>query len=111
MKDPRQEAVSYLLSKCRGLPIVSIMTYGSFARGDYKPSSDIDLLVVVDSSRYCAKDLRSLYKIRENDVRAKFHVGMDMDIMLDSDIDLWNNGILSDGHQSQPPFNKLQQRC
>jgi predicted nucleotidyltransferase len=97
MKDPQQKAVSYFLSKCRGLPIVSILTYGSFGRGDYKPSSDIDVLVVVDSSRYCKKDLISLMKILE-DSKAKFHVGRDMDIILDSDIDLWNNGILSDGH-------------
>ena len=83
MKDPQQKAVSYFLSKCRGLPIVSILTYGSFARGDYKPNSDIDLLVVVDSLRYCAKDLTSLMKIRENS-KAKFHAGMDMDIIFDS---------------------------
>lgn len=97
MNDPRQKAVAYLLSKCRGLPIVSILTYGSFGRGDYKPSSDIDVLVVVDSLRYRAKDLISLYKILEN-CKAKFHVGMDMDIIFDSEIDLWNKGILSFCH-------------
>jgi len=48
MKDPQQKAVSYLLSKCRDLPIVSIMTYGSFARGDYKPSSDVDVCVGIE---------------------------------------------------------------
>jgi predicted nucleotidyltransferase len=97
MKAPQQKAVSYFLSRCRGLPIVSILTYGSFGRGDYKPSSDVDVLVVVDSSRYCKKDLISLMKILE-DCKARSHVGMDMDIILDSDIDLWNNGILPDGH-------------
>ena len=97
MKDPRQKAVSHLLSKCRGLPIVSILTYGSFGRGDYTSISDIDVLVVVDSLRYCDKVLTSLMKILENS-RAKFHVGMDMDIILDSEIDLWNNGILTHGH-------------
>jgi hypothetical protein len=73
------------------------LTYGSFGKGDYTPSSDIDLLVVVDSLRYCDKVLTSLMKILEN-CKAKFHVGMDMDIILDSEIDLWNNGILTHGH-------------
>lgn len=97
MKEPQQKAVTYFLSKCRGLPIVSILTYGSFGRGDYKPSSDIDVLVVVDSLRYCTKDLISLMKILEN-CKAEFHVDMDIDIILDSEIDLWDKGILSQGH-------------
>jgi len=97
MKDSHKKAVSYLLSKCQDLPIMSILTYGSFARGDYKPNSDIDLLVVVDSLQYCAKDLKSLIKICEN-CKTKFHVVVQMDIMLDSEIDLWNKGILLDGH-------------
>jgi hypothetical protein len=69
-------------------------------------SSDIDVLVVVDSLRYCKKDLISLMKILEN-CKAKFHVGMDMDIILDSEIDLWNNGIFSDGHH----FSHLSTNC
>jgi predicted nucleotidyltransferase len=76
---------------------MSILTYGSYARGNHKPSSDIDLLVVVDSLRYYAKDLKSLIKICEN-CKTKFHVIMQMDIILDSEIELWDKGILLDGH-------------
>lgn len=102
MKDAHGKAVSYLLSKCQNLPITSILTYGSYARGNYKPSSDIDLLVVVDSLRYHARDLKSLIKVCET-CKKKFHVIMQMDIILDSEIELWNKGILLDGHS----FNDL----
>jgi len=96
-KDAHGKAVSYLLSKCHDLPILSIMTYGSYARGDYKLSSDIDLLVVIDSQRYNSKDLKSLIKICEI-CKTKFDVIMQPDIILDSEIRLWNRGILLDGH-------------
>jgi len=107
MKDAHEEAVSYLLSKCEDLPIISVLTYGSYARGNYKPSSDIDVLVVVDSSRYHAKDLKSLVKVCET-CNKKFHVVVQMDIILDSEIELWNKGILSDGHSFSDPsfYNK-----
>lgn len=97
MKDAHEEAVSYLLSKCESLPVISVLTYGSYARGNYRPSSDIDLLVVVDSSRYHAKDLKSLIKVCET-CKKKFQVVVQMDIILDSEIELWNKGILLDGH-------------
>jgi predicted nucleotidyltransferase len=102
MKDAHEKSVSFLLSKCQDLPIVSILTYGSYAREEYKPSSDIDLLVVVDSLRYHAKDLMSLIKLCEI-CKKKFHVIIQMDIILDSEIELWNKGILLDGHS----FNDL----
>ena len=97
MKDAHEKAVSYLLSKCQDLPIISILSYGSYARGDYKPSSDVDLLVAVDSFRYHAKDLKFLIKVCE-DCKTKFRVMIQMDIILDSEIELWNKGILLDGH-------------
>jgi predicted nucleotidyltransferase len=97
VRDSHEKVVSYLLSKCQDLPIMSILTYGSYARGDYKPKSDIDMLVVVDSLRYHAKDLKSLIKACEI-CQKKFHVVMQMDIILDSEIELWNKGVLLDGH-------------
>ena len=97
MKDAHGKAVSYLLLRCKNLPIISILAYGSYARGNYKPSSDIDLLVLVDSSVYHAKDLKSLIRTCET-CKNKFNVIVQMDIILDSEIELWNKGILLDGH-------------
>lgn len=84
-KDPQEAAISYLLSECRGLAIVSILAYGSYARGDYRPESDVNLLVILDSERYSARDLRRLVEIAEF-CKEKFGVSLNMDIMLDSEI-------------------------
>ena len=97
MKDPRQKAVSYLLLKCRDLPITSMLLYGSFGRGDYKPTSDVDVCVVIDSSRYYSKDLERLLNLKDK-CKEKFSIEMDFDIILDSEIDLWNNGIITQAH-------------
>lgn len=95
-KNAHEKAVSYLLSRTRDLPIISIMTYGSYARGNYRISSDIDVLVVINSLNYDSGDLKSLIKICEI-CKTKFNVVVQMDIVLDSEIELWNRGILLDG--------------
>jgi len=91
------EAVSYLVSNCRNLAVLSVLAYGSYARGDYKPESDIDLLVVLDSARYSFSDLKSLIDICKF-CKKEFKISLNMDILLDSEIELWNQGILLDGH-------------
>lgn len=73
------------------------MVYGSYARGDYRPDSDIDLLIVLDSKQYSSTDLRKLVEIRRF-CKEEFNISFQMDIMLDSEIDLWNRGILLEGH-------------
>lgn len=97
IEDAHARAVSYLISNCRDLALVSVLVYGSYARGDYRPDSDIDLLMVLDSKRYSSRDLRSLVKICRF-CREEFKVSLQMDIILDSEIDLWNHGVLLDGH-------------
>jgi len=97
VEDAHNKAVSYLLSKCKNLAVASILVYGSYARGDHRPDSDIDLLVVVDSKRYSSKDLTSLVEVCRF-CRKEFKVSLEMDILLDSEIDLWNKGILLEGH-------------
>jgi predicted nucleotidyltransferase len=95
--DAHGRAVSYLVSKCSGLAVVSVLVYGSYARGDYRPDSDVDVLVVVDSSCYCSVDLKSLVDVCVF-CKRKFKVVLQMDVILDCEIDLWNRGILLDGH-------------
>ena len=96
-EDAHSKAVSYLLSKCRNLAVLSVLAYGSYARGDYKPESDVDLLVVLNSALYSSNDLKSLIDICEF-CRKEFKISLQMDILLDSEIELWNRGILLDGH-------------
>jgi len=97
VEDAHGKAVSYLVSKCPSLPVVSVLAYGSFARGDYRPDSDVDVLVVVDSSRYSSADLKSLVEICVF-CKKEFKVALLMDVILDLEIDLWNKGVLLDGH-------------
>jgi predicted nucleotidyltransferase len=96
-EDNHSKAVSYLVSNCGNLAVLSVLAYGSYARGDYKPESDIDLLVVLDSTRYSSNDLRSLIDICKF-CKKEFRISLEMDILLDSEIGLWNRGILLDGH-------------
>jgi len=63
VEDAHKKAVSYLVSKCPDLAVVSVLAYGSYARGDYRPDSDVDVLVVVDSSRYSSVDLKKLVEV------------------------------------------------
>jgi len=91
------KVVSYLVSKCPGLAVLSVLAYGSYARGDYRPDSDVDVLVVVDSSRYSSADLKGLVDICVF-CKKEFGIALQMDVILDSEIDLWNKGILLDGH-------------
>jgi len=97
VEDAHAKAISYVLSNCRDLAVVSVLAYGSYARGDYRPDSDIDLLVVLDSKRYKSEDMRRLIEIDEF-CKERFKVSLGMDIMLDSEIELWNRGILLEGH-------------
>ena len=57
----------------------------------------MDLLVVLDSERYSSRALRRLVEIAEF-CREEFGVSLNMDIILDSEIELWNRGILLEGH-------------
>jgi len=97
VEDAHSRAVSYLVSKCPGLAVVSVLAYGSYARGDYRPDSDVDVLVVVDSSRYSSVDLKRLVEICIF-CKREFGVALQMDVVLDLEIGLWNKGILLDGH-------------
>jgi len=95
--DAHDRAVSYFLSNCRELAVLSVLAYGSYARGDHRPDSDIDLLLVLDSGRYSAGDVSKLIEIAKSS-RERFGVSLNMDVMLDSEIELWNKGILLEGH-------------
>jgi len=97
VEDAHNRVVSYLVSKCPELAVVSVLAYGSYARGDYRPDSDLDVLVVVDSSRYSSVDLKRLVEICIF-CKKEFKVALQMDVILDLEIDLWNKGILLDGH-------------
>jgi len=97
VEDAHSKAVSYFVSKCPDLAVLSVLAYGSYARGDYRSDSDVDVLVVVDSSRYSSLDLRSLVEVCVF-CKKEFGVALQMDVILDLEIDLWNKGILFDGH-------------
>jgi len=97
VEDVHDKAVEYFLSNCQDLAILSILAYGSYARRDFRPDSDIDLLVVLDSKKYSSGNLKRLVEIAEES-RERFGISLNMDIMLDSEIDLWNLGILLEGH-------------
>jgi len=96
-EDVHTKAVSYLLASCHDLAIASILAYGSYSRGDYGPESDIDLLVVLNSKQYSSEDMRKLIEICKF-CRKEYGISLQMDIILDSEIELWNRGILLEGH-------------
>ena len=97
VEDVHDKAVAYLVSKCPDLAVVSVLAYGSYARGDYRSDSDVDLLVVLDSGRYSVRDLKGLIDVG-GFCRKEFKVNLQMDVIVDSEIDLWNRGVLLEGH-------------
>ena len=55
------------IQKIYGLHLKSVILYGSYARGDYTPESDVDIMILVDMS-----DLELI----QQDVLAPHHTGM-----------------------------------
>lgn len=49
-ENAHSRAITCLLTNRQKLPLVSILAYGSYARGNYRPDSDVDLLVVLDNA-------------------------------------------------------------
>jgi len=45
------------LTRLYGERIRSIYLFGSYARGDYEPGSDLDVLIVLDTFRYHNKEI------------------------------------------------------
>jgi type I restriction enzyme S subunit len=45
------------LTRLYGDRIRSIYLFGSYARGDYEPGSDLDVLIVLDTFRYYNKEI------------------------------------------------------
>jgi len=95
--DQHEKAAKAIVRGYRSIPSVkSVMVYGSYARGDYSKSSDIDLAVLLDSEKFCHSDASKLVQ-RVSRVQRRFGVKLEPDFILDSEVELFNRGILLDG--------------
>ena len=56
--------------------IYKIVLYGSYARGDFTPESDIDIMVILD----CSKE--EVLSYRKQIIRLASDIGLEHDIML-----------------------------
>lgn len=97
MIDKHQKAAEALVDRFRKVPCVkSIVAYGSFARGDYKEDSDIDLAILLDSEKLCHSDAARLIRCVRR-IQRRYRVRLEPDFFLDEEIGLFNQGVLLDG--------------
>ncbi len=95
--DRHERALESFLRTCRAVPSVAgVLAYGSFARGDYGPASDIDLAVLLDSRTLAEDHVRQLVRAIRR-CHARYRVRLDADFLLDSEADLFNRGIVLHG--------------
>lgn len=64
------------LGKIYGTYLKSVILYGSYARGDYKEDSDIDIMILLDLSDM---DIKA-YRHKLSDVTFDFNMDYDLDI-------------------------------
>ena len=68
-KKARQLVEEYAKIVLKNMVVNKIILYGSYARGDYRKDSDIDVAVVVPResiSKDILKDMAKLFKLRRN---------------------------------------------
>lgn len=95
--DKHEKAAKAIVKEYRSIPSVkSVMAYGSYARGDYSESSDIDLVILLDSEKFCRSDASKLIRCVRA-VQRRYGVRLAPDFILDSEVELFNRGILLDG--------------
>ena len=46
-----EEVISRVAELCRQHDAQKVILYGSYARGDFRPDSDIDVMILVDTDR------------------------------------------------------------
>ena len=46
-----EEVISRVAELCRQYDAKKVILYGSYARGDFRPDSDIDVMILVDTDR------------------------------------------------------------
>lgn len=71
-----EETVEYVLAN---VPACTVYLFGSFAKRKIKPTSDIDLLVLVDQP-LSLKEIRDLRIQLNNDYEEKIHFEYEVDI-------------------------------
>lgn len=62
------------LSKVFGSKLLSVVLYGSYARGDYNDESDIDVMALVDMNRDDLNKYRRCVSEMANDIDLKYDV-------------------------------------
>lgn len=95
--DKHEMAAKTLVQGFRKVPCVkSIIAYGSFARGDYREGSDVDLAILLDFEKFTHLDANKLISWVKH-VQRKYRVRVEPDFIFDDEIQLFNQGILLDG--------------
>ena len=80
--DEHRDAIKYLVDRIvEAVDPIRVVLFGSAARGEMGPESDIDVLVVVDESRHRRHTAQQLYR----SVRG---VGVPFDIVVAHPVDL-----------------------
>lgn len=76
-------------------PVIAAILYGSRARGDHEPDSDVDLAIVLEG------EAGDRYKVAGEFAGIEFHIMMQTGVLLQS-IPLWENEIAHPAKFSNP---------
>ena len=81
------------LTKIFGSKLLSVVLYGSYARGDYDDESDIDVMALVDMDRNDLNKYRRCVSEMANDIDLKYNVLLSIKLQDKTNFDKHMNSI------------------
>src|SRR4051794_38601978 len=87
MMEPESDALDELVRRITpSMNPLRIILFGSAARGEMKPDSDLDILVVVEDGTDCREATRAIYRLMRG-----FRYPKDIVVVQESDVARWEN--------------------
>ena len=81
------------LEKVFGSKLLSVVLYGSYARGDYNDESDIDVMALVDMNRDDLNKYRRCVSDMANDIDLKYNVLLSIKLQDKTSFEKYGNAI------------------
>ena len=87
------ELSSKKMQEIFGDKLVSVILYGSYARGDYEEFSDIDIMALVDMDKMELKTCQDEVRRFSNDISLDYDVLLSIKLQDKDTFDYWQNDL------------------